>query len=208
VKATLIAATIVAGGFAFALAGVQTRPALPACPTGLRADRARAAQLVALTRSTSEGGALITRAPQPLQICFADEGTGVVRSDGVFVLAATGDARLAAARLGHLLHHQIEGVPLHEPLAPDRSCTDLVAEAMVAEAQAHALEIRLRRELGLADPLWSEELEAEFWAAPRAAQFDLVHRFLTGADGRPGAPNLEHAYTQRCNSLRARGTAP
>ncbi len=207
-KATLIAATIVAGVFASALAAVQPRPAPPACPNGLRADPARAGQIVALTRSTSEGGALVTRTPQPLQICFANEGTGVVRSDGVIVLAATGDARSAAARLGHLLHHQVEGSPFQEPLAPERSCAELVAEAMVAEARAHALEIRLRRELGLADPLWSKELEDELSAARPAAQVELVHRFLTGADHRSGAPNLEHAYTQRCNSSRATGARP
>ena len=201
-KATTIAAAIVLGGFVFAWLAVHRPPDPMACPGGLRADPARAAAIVGLLRRTDQGAPLLRREPQPLRLCFTDEGAGVVRSDGVFVLAATGDQRAAAARLGHLLHHQIFGEPLREPLDPARSCGELVAAAMQAEAEAHALELHLRRALGVTRPLHDAELETAFWAAAPPDRVGVMHRFLTGADGRPARPALQSAYARRCASLR------
>ncbi|RLB60602.1 MAG: hypothetical protein DRI90_13350 [Deltaproteobacteria bacterium] len=204
-RVALIAAVVIAAGAIIALALHGSRPDELICPAGLRSDPQRAARLVELLESVPRGRDLVQDAPGPLHICFAEANTGVVRSDGVFVMDASGDEGAEAARLGHLLLHLIDGAPLSEPLDPARACAVLVAEAMVAEAQAHTLELRLRRDLQVTGHLLDPALEATFWGVPEAQQVGVIHDALVQEGGGAGAPDLQRAYTIRCRALRSLG---
>ena len=111
------------------------------------------------------------------------------------------DARLgdgeAAARLGHLLLHLIDGEPLD--LAGTGTCSEKVARALDAEATALATELRLRRALGVDAPVVRFEMESAFWAAPEAERTTLVRGYFdTHPDGAPGVRPLARLYTSRC----------
>lgn len=133
-------------------------------------------------------------------ICFGD-GAGTLRPGPVFVLPRDTSEEEAAARLVHLLHHvrRGRGLVAHEAVADNADCDALVHEALVEEAQAHVLEMQLRRALGVESPRRPFANQAEILALPRASRADAVLAFLLAhPDGGGGYEPLARDYRERC----------
>ena len=175
----------------------------PGCREGQREDPERAAGLIALL-STTEARDLLRRAPRPLRLCFTDTRISTVATDGVYTLAGRATDTECAARLGHLLLHTVEGRPLPAHIDRSRPCDAVVREALEAEVRANALELRLRRKLGV--PLGAPEFpfEREFWdAAPGERSGVLRTYFKAHPEGVLGVPGYVGIFTRRCEALRA-----
>jgi hypothetical protein len=121
-------------------------------------DAPRSTRVGAVLARDAEGRRLLQAAPEHT-LCWGEPETSVVDSDGRLLL----DRRLAdaeaAAKLGHLLQHLVEGMPLAE------GCSGLEA-AVVRETKAHALEARLRHTFGAppADPAALDRVVAGYRA--------------------------------------------
>lgn len=172
------------------------------CPGPTSSDAERAARVIAFARRSAEGRALLVRAAGA-RLCFGEVAPSVVTSDGAVLLdRRLGDAE-AAARLGHLLHHVAEGAPLDEGATDGRPCEERVADALVAEGRALALELRLRRELGVRQPRVRYEFEAPFHRAPEDRRQALIVAYLEAhPEGAPGVDGLANAYLARCREAR------
>lgn len=169
------------------------------CRGSARADPERAQRIVELLASTTDGRDLLGRAPESPRICFNEHNPGAVTTEGIFWLDPRASEAESAARLGHLLLHRVEGgVP---PPAGDRprSCPEVVEAAAAAEARAHALELELRRELGVTSPRLTFPFERQFWAAPEPERVGVLRDlFLAHPDGAPGVLGVAAAYRHRC----------
>lgn len=170
------------------------------CGPGQHADAPRARRVRALLEKAPAGRGLRGRAPRRLRVCFIDEGIPSLSSEGVVTLLRQATDAECAARLGHLLLHAVEGPPLPETIPAARACAAVVGEALAAEARSHALELTLRRQLGVpARP--DHPFEAAFWAAPAGKRVDLLRaHFRAHPEGGPGFPGYVSAYTSRCLS--------
>ncbi len=186
-----------AAGDAAAAARGQT-----SCGHGQQEDPARAVRIRALLAGVEAGRGLWARAPGRLRICFIETGIASLSTDGVITLdRRAGDAE-CAARLGHLLLHAIDGAPLPAAIPPSRSCDLAVRHALEAEARAHALELTLRRQLGV-PPRTGHPFEAAFWAAPAGRRVELLRaHFVAHPEGGPGLPGYVNAYTRRCREMK------
>ena len=114
-------------------------------------DADRAGAVRTQLESVPEGRALLSNAALDVaRICFADDGPGVLVHGGTpaVVLSRRADANENAARLGHLLRHRLDGPPL-SIMGGAGDCDARVLAALTAEARGHAVEIRLRRALGV-----------------------------------------------------------
>jgi len=168
------------------------------CPEKTQSDGWRATQILSSLGGDREGRSWLARVGYRPRVCFGQIEDGVVRTDGVFVLRDDWDAEANAARLGHLLVHQVEGPPLSDDAAQNSQtpCSQLVSDALDAEARAYAVELRLRRALGL------EAVAAharDYWKAPEPQRLQLVREYLESA---PDRPPLKEQYLGRCLSLR------
>lgn len=115
----------------------------PRCPAGFSPDAARTRRVTALLLELPEAAPLVSAA-EPFDVCWGEVSLSVLDDRRCVRL----DRRLgdpeAAARLGHLLLHLREGVPLAE------GCdARALALAEDRERGAHALEGRLRAALGV-----------------------------------------------------------
>jgi len=174
-----------------------------ACPAPWSADPDRAGALVERLRATDDGAALLAGlAPRPLPaLCFGRAGPSSVTTEGVILLEAALDDGEAAARVGHLLQHVVEGLPMAHPHPGD--CDAQVGVALVAEARSLSLELRLRRALGVRAPRLRYPFEGAFWAAPAARREADVLDFLRAhPDGAPGLDALAAGYARRCREAR------
>jgi hypothetical protein len=197
-------------------AGDPPRP----CPARFAPDPARASLLVVLLRTAPEGASILDRfqgAPASV-ICFgpshrpglrADEppyapgpmAVSSITTEGTVLLDRELGEREAAARLGHLLDHAVEGMPMAHPRAG--GCDAQVEEALAQEARALAIELRLRRALGVAGPRIAYAFEDAFWRAPAEAREPLVLDYLRAhPDGAPGLDALASGYARRCREAR------
>jgi hypothetical protein len=121
------------------------------CPQNARPDRVRALWTLALLASTHDGRAELFRLWQRPRLCFADVGEGVLQQQTVLIVPSSRSNRMNAARVAHLLLHQLDGAPLDERAARSgfASCDELVQRAMRRESSAHAIEARVGRMLGV-----------------------------------------------------------
>lgn len=107
----------------------------PACPPGTAAIAALEARVMA----PLEREAL----PPPRAVCFAPGAEPAITAAGLLRLDPGWTDAANTARAAHLLLHRRQG------LAPTTDC----ARWHAAEAEARALESRLRADAGLSDPL-------------------------------------------------------
>jgi hypothetical protein len=178
-------------------------PPLP-CPLPFAPDGERARALESLLTSTPEGGAILARIPRRSSppVCFGPAVVSAITTDGVVLLDAGLEGPEAAARLGHLLIHAAEGLPMAHPTR--EPCPIQVDRALAAEAHALAVEIRLRRALGVAGSAGPARrlpyaFEDDFWAAPAGEREALVLAYLHAhPDGAPGLDALASGYVRRC----------
>jgi hypothetical protein len=143
-------------------------------------------------------------------VCFGRTEVSAITTTGTILL----DTRLGegetAARFGHLLLHAVDGLPMAEPTKGSDAgdCDARVREALVIEARAFALELRLRRELGVGvgeEPRTVPyEFEGPFWRAEPEARELLVLRYLEEHPrGGPGVDAIAAGYASRCAKERA-----
>lgn len=167
------------------------------CPAGHTEDAPRAARIAARLASVAEGRAL-GRHLEGHVLCFAPDGLGVISEERQLLLSeALGDGE-NAARVGHLLVHARDGLPLEYGSVTD--CDARVARALDREALAHVVEVRLQVALGVTPRHFAFEFAAEVMAADDdASAVALVRRYLNEhPTGAPGIDGLSAAYHQRC----------
>jgi hypothetical protein len=71
-----------------------------------------------------------------------------------------------------------------------------VRQALVAEGRAFALELELRRVLGVTKPRVSYAFAADSDGVAGAAAIEAI--LASHPEGAPGVPALGHAYAERC----------
>lgn len=164
----------------------------------MRADEPRARGLVALLEGAPEGAAIAGRVSAgAARVCFGQVPVSAVTPEGVVLLEATLADAEAAARLGHLLLHVVEGSPA--PRAGEPDCEAAVRRALAAEARALAMELRLRRALGVTAPALRYEFEEDFWRAAPGEREGVVLAYLEAhPHGGPGVDALAEGYRRRC----------
>lgn len=170
------------------------------CPAGHTESGARAARVVERLASVPEGREL-ARVLDAHVICFAPEGLGVITGERQLLLSDALDDGENAARLGHLLVHARDGLPLDSDRAgAGRDCEALVARALDSEALAHVVEVRLQTALEVTPTHFVFEFASQVRAAPDEAHaVALVRRYLAAhPTGAPGIDGLAAAYHQRC----------
>jgi hypothetical protein len=164
----------------------------------MSADEARARSLVARLEGAPEGAAIVGRMPAgAARVCFGKVPVSAVTPEGVVLLEVSLADAEAAARLGHLLLHVVEGSPA--PRAGEADCDAAVRRALGAEAAALGLELRLRRALGVEAPAMRYEFEEGFWGAAPGDREALVLAYLEAhPHGGPGVDALAEGYRRRC----------
>jgi hypothetical protein len=210
--AVAVAVALLAAGVVASF--VQPRPAseapaasaapAPPCPFGFVDRPGRSAALVRRLQGTTRGAALLERLGETeLRYCFgAPEGSSVTESR-VLLLDADAPADALAARAGHLIHHVVHGPPFPDAVPADADCEAVVEAALEAEAAGYALELALRRELGLARPRYP--FERDFWAAAEDEREAVIADYLRDhPDGGPNVTGLAAGYRERCEVERAR----
>lgn len=126
--------------------------ATPRCPNGYREIATRQNHLQALLSRDAEAAQLVRS--QRVRVCYAvGIGHGVL-SDNVAFLDGNDSDFENAARLAHLLVH-------HRDRLGDGCATGLIS-AQKSEAQATAMEARLRKSYGLPELPPSVEAEADY----------------------------------------------
>lgn len=166
---------------------------LTVCGTG-RADSARARRVEARLATTGRGAELL--AGSPVAICFAGAGDSALVEDGTLILDEAASDAENAARLGHLLLHAREGLVL-DPGSEATDCATRVQAALAAEVRAHALELELRRTLGVVSPRRRYAFEQRYWNAPAASRATLLGAALAAEP-----EGIIRAYAARCAGLR------
>lgn len=129
------------------------------CPPGAALDPERTRVVLLRLRAQAQGAKLWAALGRPPVVCYGNVPEGILQTDGAAVLQTDRAPDANAARLAHLLHHVVHGLPFDEktvrrsPLA----CDALVSNADRAERAAHKLENQLRHAFRL-PPLPFEDL--------------------------------------------------
>lgn len=174
---------------------LPTGPAAP-CPAGFVDQVGHADLLRARLRSTDEGRQLLDALGETeVRYCFGDADVPMITDERVLVLDRDMDDAELAARTGHLLDHVVHGSPFPAEVPPGADCDALVRSALEAEARAYALELRLRRALGVGTARYAFEPEAARASDP--AEVILAY-LLAHPEGGPGLDALGAGYRMRC----------
>lgn len=179
--------------------GCSGAPEPAPCPLGHHRDPARAAELEARLADTREGAPLAALLAGTAGICFAADAIDVITTERVLLLSDGMETGEAAARLGHLLVHVRDGLPMREAIPRGADCEALLDEALDREAQAHAAEMRLQRALGAVPRRHAFEITDAVLALPEAEQAGAVRAYLEAhPTGAPGIDGLAAGYLERC----------
>jgi len=187
-----------------AAASAATAPGSPACPPGARHDEPRRQRLLALLLGAGEEArSLAVRGRDKVRFCFVERDHSAITTDGRLLLDPRQPDHELAARVGHLLHHAVQGSPYRDD--GSRDCRARVDEALRREAQALALELRLRRALGVERPLLAAEIHRQFRSAPEAERPGIIFAYLQAhPHGGPGIDALGAGYLARCQRERSK----
>lgn len=209
---TMAAALLViaVAGAPFALMAPDAGPAAdsslhtraPPCPPGHRALPERAERMWRLLEGTLRDPELRHAIAARPRVCFRSAAESAITAGGLMVLDPRVDDAENAARLGHLLLHRSQSSLRIAASARGWACADVVEAAIAAEAQAHALELELRRALGVTDPKRVFPFERAFWQTPAPEREAMLRAyFFAHPDGAPGVPGFVRAYRSRCAEL-------
>jgi hypothetical protein len=135
----------------------------PRCPPGAQADPKRTQAVLTRLRTRPTGKDLLAAPERALVICYGDVAEGVLEGDVAMVLQRDRPVPANAARLGHLLHHLIHGLPFNETIVREggQDCGEVVANANGCEQSAHQLESELRQAFDL-PPLPFQDLADQY----------------------------------------------
>jgi hypothetical protein len=134
----------------------------PRCPPRTTADRKRTQAVFAQLGAQEAGKSLVAGLGRELVVCYGDVREGVLQADGAVVLQRDRPVPANAARLGHLLHHLVHGLPFDESaVRGGRACSEVVKAGGELERTAHKLESELRRAFRLS-PLPFEDLSQDY----------------------------------------------
>jgi len=193
----LIVAQVIRGPTTPGGAAFDDTPA-PPCPAGFVEAVGERARVEERLRSTDEGAALLDALPVNVRYCLGEIDNPVVSDGRLLVLDERVERPERAARVGHLLHHVVHGLPLPDPLPEHPDCEALVETALDREAEAYALEATLRAAFEV--PPTRYEFEPEVRAAEGDARVAIVRRYLAEhPDGAQNVDPLGTAYRQRCD---------
>lgn len=171
----------------------------PPCPAGHHRDASRAAAIVQRLGTVPEGATLVSLLAGTQGICFGDEALNVVTSDRAFLLASSLEDGEAAARLGHLLIHVRDGLPMGDAIPSDADCDALVREALDREAVAYVAEVRLQRALGVTPRTLAFEFAFELERLDEPSARARVRAYLEEhPTGAPNIDGLSAGYLARC----------
>jgi len=171
------------------------------CPASLAKNEDRARRLWDRLDDAPDGALLMTRTSSLPLVCFGKVDLSVVTTEGIVLFDNRLDDDEGAARLGHLLAHIVNGMPMANPR--DVDCETQVNDALQLEAQALSLELRLRknlqRDVQKRAKRQAYEFEAGYWATeePKREQF-LWDYMRAHPNGAPGLDGLAHGYAKRC----------
>jgi len=177
----------------------ESEPRAPACPDGFVADAARATRIFHALERDPEGAKLIdeARSRGAITSCFGSMEVSAVTTERVVLFDEQLGDEEAAARLGHLIEHVVEGLSAEK--RDGETCEEVVRRALAHEAAALSRELRLRRALGVGAAKIRYELEEAFWAAQPDDREALVLAYLEAhPNGAPGIDALAAGYAQRC----------
>lgn len=181
--------------------GAVARGPAPPCPYEFVEHLGRSDRLRRVLGSAAEGRALLDAlGPTEVRFCFGSIEVPVLSDDRVLLLDANAEEAEAAARAGHLLHHAVHGSPFPPSVAAGASCDDVVRGALAAEARAYALEVRLRRALGVTGHRYAFEAA---YVANEAGERAILDYLVAHPEGGPGLDPLGAAYRQRCELARS-----
>ncbi len=173
----------------------------PPCPYEFVEHLGQSERLRRLLLSTGEGRALLDAlGSTEVRFCFGTIEVPVLSDDRLLLLDARAEEAEAAARAGHLLHHVVHGSPFPAEVAAGARCDEVVRGALAAEARAYALEVRLRRALGVTGHRY--EFEAAY-VATEAGERAILDYLVAHPTGGPGLDPLGAAYHQRCEVARS-----
>jgi len=129
------------------------------CPPDAVVAPKRTQAVLRRLRSQTQGKALLAKVGRPPVVCYGNVREGILHADAVVVLQKDHAVEANAARLGHMLHHLVYGLPFDEKKVRSGrfSCDELAGTADLAERAAHALENDLRQAFRI-EPLAFEDL--------------------------------------------------
>ena len=167
------------------------------CPAGFAPNEARANTLWKRLGASSAGARLIARGTSKPPICFGQTELSNITTTGVMYFDDKLAEAEAAARLGHLFLHFVDGMPMANPRPTD--CEKQVDAALRAESVALSFELELRREFAVTNGRIGYLFEERYWAAEREQREPLILDYLRAhPHGAPGIDALAAGYTKRC----------
>lgn len=186
------------------LLGCGTSVAAPTvpCPVGHVRDPERAERLMAVLERAPAGAALSPLLARTEGMCFSPDAIDVVTTERVLLLSTRSTDEEAAARIGHLLVHVRDGLPLGD-LQPGADCDAEVERALRLESVAYVTEVRLQAALGARPTLRRFEFEGAIAPLDDAAAAEHVLSYLRAhPTGAPGIDGLAAGYRTRCETER------
>jgi hypothetical protein len=187
---------------AFALTACGARAESSACPSGTHEDASRTQAIIDRLDTSPDGHALLARRSLVARVCFAPASSAsVLTTDHVILLADDLELGEAAARVGHLLVHLRDGLPIDavSGQAAERACDAAVDRALTLEARAYVVEVELQGTLDAHPHVLAFEFTDAVRAAPADARDALVLAYLrTHPSGGPGIEGLGTAYRAQC----------
>lgn len=166
------------------------------CPPGYRHIPSRTQQIQERLKVMPETAQLLRALrSKPIRYCYKNNAPSVVTTQGVMLLDTRQSLNETAARVGHLLQH------LNNPITfvPGENCERQVKQALVKEAQAYTLELRIRKELKVKNPILQLAFTPSFWRLPASKQTPfLVKHFQESRYGERGVGSLLADYRRRC----------
>ncbi|MBW2526754.1 MAG: hypothetical protein JRI23_21405, partial [Deltaproteobacteria bacterium] len=109
------------------------------------------------------------------------------------------------ARLGHLLLHREQGHAAEPAASRAGDCEAVVRQTLRDEAEAHGLELELRRALDAPTGPHAFPFAQAYWSAPPHRRIDLLQSYFEShPDGAPAIPGFAQEARRRCEKARAR----
>ena len=155
------------------------------CPAGTQLNPERAKEVLALVNA--EGATL----------CFGELWPSRIVTNGVYLLDERASIPETAAKVGHLNLHYKEAARFDTLPTTKEGCVAWVDGLLVLEAQAYAVELRLRKTLRVHNNPY--EFEEFFWAEDPVKQEGVILEYLRAHPyGGGGIDALGAGYLKRC----------